>query len=1003
MTDLVKQAQEAGVPLEEIVTELAGRIGADPAKLLSGSVAYEELIPALHARLSAGKAEEAEIQRDFGALERIAFKAKEANSLTENVAILLQSRLPTGKPVWEDGGIQWKSAEEVWGKHFMDSTPEGRRRRILEIKDRKLEDSNPDLFASDRRGEQGDFGGAAGLTGTFLGTLADPSTLVAAPASLVRMAVADALLGATWSVADQAAQTGEVSAKQTAIDTVIAGAAGPLLIQAGRGLGTAGRQVVKKISSGSEMRSLDRMAVQLEDTIYEGISSGMELQPAIARARQKLDMDEDLYNRVQMKSTVKSRIPESMEEAQEVLKYRAGKELDSGSREGLLSKVGKTADDVIGTLDTQVGNISRRVHQAVNNYDLGLAQTVQGYNARIEPFISVFNKIGNKGVRGVGRQLMGARNPIQRTLTRALANGDFAAARSIIRREAGDEGVEAFEEINSVLADLHKRGTDSGMFTSKVENYWPRFVEDFGLFSKITGTTQKSRVIRELDKAAKERGLTNHRALPQAVKQDIVNQVYRGRRPHTAEGASPNSKARQVEDVTDDMLDAYTDPIAALNTYVRASAAKIAKRELFGLDKSAKSAARSADRSLKEATKKTDYMPESLLEETDEDLAENIGRYVLDAIEEEGLDAVQADQLELLLKARFIEGEQGVGSITAGYRNLIHTTLLGNPLSAMVQLGDIGVSAYRNGFGPTLRALANRTGNKISVEDLGLDNVIAEAVDSFVGTAKLLNGALHYSGFKFADRLGKNTFIRSALLRGQREASNPKGLEKLRKAHAANFGDEFAELVADLRGGEVTDRVKLMLWNELTSYQPVSLSQMPVRYLKIPSGRILYALKTFGIKQLDLLRTDIVQNFRSGNKAQAAKNLAAYMAIVPTMNMGVQEARNMLLQREPLEVDDLPDAFGEALLRTFFMNEYMINRYGENGEVASMFVSTVTPPIQLWDDIGKTIFGGTGAILSGDLDEIPPDILKHTPIFGGLINNFLLGGREKFDDRRNAK
>ena len=85
------------------------------------------------------------------------------------------------------------------------------------------------------------------------------------------------------------------------------------------------------------------------------------------------------------------------------------------------------------------------------------------------------------------------------------------------------------------------------------------------------------------------------------------------------------------------------------------------------------------------------------------------------------------------------------------------------------------------------------------------------------------------------------------------------------------------------------------------------------------------------------------------------------------------------------------------------MNEYMINRYGENGEVASMFVSTVTPPIQLWDDIGKTIFGGTGAILSGDLDEIPPDILKHTPIFGGLINNFLLGGREKFDDRRNAK
>ena len=1005
MTDLVQKARENGVPLKDIVTELSGRLGANTNKLLTGGVPYEQLIPELQSRLVSAKGEEEETKKDFGAFERLAFKAKEANPLTENIGTIIGSYVPIGIPVWEDGGFQYKTAEEVWGKQHLDATPDARRKKLLQLKEQSLEQSNPELYASDRAGEQGEFGGAAGLAGTFIGTLADPSTLLAPQANLARMAAVDAVLGATWSVADQAAQTGKVDPKRTVVDTAIAGVAGPLFVTAAKGLGTAGRKVVEKVRSGGEMRSLDNMAMQLEDEIYSQVASGVELQPAIARARQKLDIDEDLYNRVQMKSTVKFRAPESMEEALEVLKYREGRGLDSGSRQGMLgrfgSKVSEASQDLIGTLDTQLGMISQKVKQSVNKYDLNLAVKVQEAEGRITPFVKVFNNIGNSGAVGKLKQFGPGRNEAQRTLTRALVNGDFGAAKAIVRREAGDEGVEALEQVSTLLEELHERGAKSGLFTSKVENYWPRFVEDFGVFAQATGMTQKSRVARELNAAAKAAGLTDWRALPQAKKQDIINQVYRGRRPLTGEGASPNAKARQVEDITDEMLDAYQDPIQAINRYIRSTESQIAKRELFGLDKKAKAAASKADRGLKEASKKTDYAPESILEQSDEEIIDNLGKFVNDAMEVDGLSAVEAGKLEELLKARFLTGEQSVGSLTAAYRNLVHTTLLGNPLSAAIQLGDLGISAWRNGLMNTVRSLADRTGNKISVTDFGLDNVIAESVDSFVGTAKLLNSALHRSGFKMVDRLGKNTYLRSSYLKAQQlSKGGAKGLRELEKKHGASFGDEFDELVMDLRAGEFTDRVKLALWNDLTSYQPVSLSQMPVRYLKTPETRILYALKTFGIKQIDMLRTEILHDFQKGNKAAATRKLATYMMVVPMTNATIQEGRNMLLGRDPLEVDDIPDAAAEAILRTFFLNEYMINRYGKNGEVASMAVSTITPPHQLWDDIGKTIFGAPGAILNGDLSEIPPDVLKHAPIFGGLINNFLLGGKDKFNERR---
>lgn len=63
----------------------------------------------------------------------------------------------------------------------------------------------------------------------------------------------------------------------------------------------------------------------------------------------------------------------------------------------------------------------------------------------------------------------------------------------------------------------------------------------------------------------------------------------------------------------------------------------------------------------------------------------------------------------------------------------------------------------------------------------------------------------------------------------------------------------------------------MYLFNELAEIQPITLSEMPERYLKHPNGRIMYALKSFTLKQIDVLRKNIVQEWNKGNKIKAVK------------------------------------------------------------------------------------------------------------------------------------
>ena len=192
-----------------------------------------------------------------------------------------------------------------------------------------------------------------------------------------------------------------------------------------------------------------------------------------------------------------------------------------------------------------------------------------------------------------------------------------------------------------------------------------------------------------------------------------------------------------------------------------------------------------------------------------------------------------------------------------------------------------------------------------------------------------------------------------------------------------------------------------MVWNDLADAQPITLSEMPEAYLNNPNGRLLYALKTFALKQLDLTRRQIYREYKNGNKKEALKNAARYAAVVGGGNASVQTFRDHVMAAEVPEIPDSPeeaavgamDAVAESLLAQFFMGNYQRDRYLSQGDIGGYVSSMVTPPA-----VNITV-KQIRNMLDEDEDDNIDEIVRNMPIVGKAYYNFVLGGMEKRKDK----
>ena len=191
----------------------------------------------------------------------------------------------------------------------------------------------------------------------------------------------------------------------------------------------------------------------------------------------------------------------------------------------------------------------------------------------------------------------------------------------------------------------------------------------------------------------------------------------------------------------------------------------------------------------------------------------------------------------------------------------------------------------------------------------------------------------------------------------------------------------------------MSDNVKLLLFNQLSDVQPITLSEMPAQYLKVPNGRILYALKSFAIKQLDIMRRDFVGQLAKGNYKEGFTNLGNYSMSIGLAGGAVGTARD-ILQTKELRPEQFDDKMFETWMSLLFINKYTRDRYLAEGEVGQAVLGIVTPAaVNIADQGGKALQD-----IMFDADNNPEKFntaLKNIPVIGKLGYYWLLGGAEK--------
>jgi hypothetical protein len=176
----------------------------------------------------------------------------------------------------------------------------------------------------------------------------------------------------------------------------------------------------------------------------------------------------------------------------------------------------------------------------------------------------------------------------------------------------------------------------------------------------------------------------------------------------------------------------------------------------------------------------------------------------------------------------------------------------------------------------------------------------------------------------------------------------------------------MGRLKSDLINSRRTQRVKEFAAAELGKLQPSDMAQMPKWYIDHPNGRLLYMLRTFGIKQLQQIDRLVVEQVKQGNQREAIKNALAYVTIVGGGNALLNELRQPLKGREIGEEGRYLDFAGGRALEYFVdfhigvaslssQSAYTLEKAIE-GDPKSFIRGFMPTPVDMVEDVSSDFF-----------------------------------------------
>ena len=902
--------------------------------------------------LSADSSTSTATKEDISSFQKFMYNFDATDSAVGHFSTWLEADMPLiDSALGTLPGIE--SGYQKYGRDFFALSPEQRRERIEQTKEQELRRDYPDIYAA---GVQDEGGVAAGL-GSFAGAIADPTTLIPlGAATKVGALGVGAFLGAGYGFLEEKSRSPEVDFGNVATNAAI----GATLSLGGQVLfKTIQKKLAPKGASVDDVNAAQKRTEEVNDQMSKQIQAGKTAEEAAEEVekltgRTKADLIADSHvsstpliepnpNEVKMWSNVTS--------------------------EGI-TPVAKATNTALGnfvdSMSTQVGRISKPVQLALRKVDLWSHAKTWERRAKVKPFVDFWT-----GGILKGRNISAEDKALA---TKYIYNRDLEAAEKVISKY-GTEPVKAFKEVSNLYGEMFDElKTGAYKDITKLDNYWHRSVKDWKGLQKALGAEERNLfeelVEKETKKFRASGKLGPKEILPEKEQVRIFNNFFRGDKGRLIrERKLSAAQQRKLNTLDDELIKYYDDPAVSLLKYIDEGTYDHARKTFFGQASKVKG----------EGTFDTDS---------------SVGDFVFDLVSKKQISPQQADELQELLRIRFINGEKAAGKAVQLYRNTGYLTTLANPFSATIQLADVGVSAYANGLRNTLASMVSP--KEINMKELGLDRVLSQEFVNEKVMAKAMHNMFTLSGFRHMDRFGKDVVLNAALRKGKLGAlkQNSKFGKQLDQKYKEAFGDEYEALLNELRTNQMTERVKLYLWSELGDVQPISLAEMPVNYLKMKDGRLFYMLKTWTAKQLDLIRRDVRDTWANGDKAQAAKNAVSYSLIVPSFSVPVSYVKDSMLGRDP-ELDEIEPRFIDAGLKMFGASEYTLRKAARKtgvGDALLEFGKGVTiPPYKHFTD--------TVNELARALSDDDPDwnkIIRHVPVVGKFYYNFYGPGLDNF-------
>ncbi len=514
-------------------------------------------------------------------------------------------------------------------------------------------------------------------------------------------------------------------------------------------------------------------------------------------------------------------------------------------------------------------------------------------------------------------------------------------------------GIQAeWEAVREVLDGLYIEGVDVGLNINYVEEYFPRKVKKgmaVEYMAAMRGHENWSEIEAALNEADPENNFTTEE---QAA---FVNTFLRGFSSSRINLARPSfTKERTVDHITPEFNQYYEDSMPTLIEYIGALRHSIEARRLFG----------------KAAT----------------DRDTNIGNYVLSLVRDGVINASEENELKEILKA--IVEPNGTRGFVGWLKNATYVYTMGSPTSAITQIGDFAFSLHKNGYFRTIKAITKSlTGNQVlKKEDLGLEHILQEYEDN-ARAAAAVRLTFKAIGLTFMDNVGKEAYIQASYDRLRSAAR--KDSAAFNQQMEVVFGDEANSVKADLLAGNMTENVKYLLFSELSDVQPISLAEMPVYYLKGGNWRVMYMLKTYTMKQIDIYRREIFDEIASGEPLRMAtglKNLVSLGIALMMMGMSSDALKDLILGRD-IEIDDLVI---DNLLKLMGFSKYQIYKAKTEGIGAAIFRFMTPPLLAPVDDLRDV-----PKIVKGKKKAKDADILQRVPLIGKFYYWWVGGGVKK--------